>query len=304
MSHPQPQQMPEQARVRLKSLTGTTSAEVESYVNEGWRISHQEYVAMPTERGGKHAIHWCVTLRKECPPKSRWYIEEDALSKFIVNINDPDNDDGDGGNPAPAPTPDPTTPPAEDTPEPVPAQVKYPWDLGTRVKLDGRCDDGAHHRGISIARDLIKAGLWDASGEIWFTDVYEIHTALEFRGVSLNELSISHDERGDCFVRLTTTDPVDPANAIVPFNNDPHPPAPDPVSLPDEGTLPDDALRLMSLGILSEYNADGVPYRLKDGRIEYQKVSPHTGEGFWTVHPGASDRYMMMTAAASVGIFS
>jgi hypothetical protein len=242
-------------RVRLKSLTGTTSAEVEGYVNEGWHISHQEYVAMPTERGGKHAIHWCVTLRKDCQPEPRFRLEEAAI-EYLERIGVYNTDDTDGGNPAPAPQPNPTTPPAEDAPEPVPAQVKYPWDLGTRVKLDGRCDAGAHHRGISVARDLIKAGLWDAQGEIRFTDVYKIHTALEFRGVTLRDLSVSYDERGDCFVRLATTDPVDPTNAIVPVSNDPRPTPGAPTPPPPKQQLTADVQRRRIGALIQYYDED------------------------------------------------
>lgn len=63
--------------------------------------------------------------------------------------------------------------------------------LALRVKISsGRNDEGAAHRMIVLASDLIKAGKWDGNGEIWFDDPYQMHGLVNVGGRSLEDLII------------------------------------------------------------------------------------------------------------------
>lgn len=85
----------------------------------------------------------------------------------------------------------------------VPTESQEQVGLALRVKISsGRNDDGAEHRMISLARDLINAGKWDDRGEIWFDDPYQMHGLISIGAFTLDDMVIerSGDHTG---VRLT-----------------------------------------------------------------------------------------------------
>jgi hypothetical protein len=75
--------------------------------------------------------------------------------------------------------------------------------LLNRVKFaSGRADNGAAHRGLVIAQQIIDAGLWDGVGEIWFHDIYTIHPAIELGTLSVHDLHITTAADGQPLVAM------------------------------------------------------------------------------------------------------
>lgn len=69
MAKPVHNLQPQPQRTQLMSLLNAATHEVEEYVNDGWTISHQQYVPLRPQADADQHIVWCVTLRRECPPE-------------------------------------------------------------------------------------------------------------------------------------------------------------------------------------------------------------------------------------------